>query len=284
MNSPVVPSIMPCFTILLIVFAAVFVGVMIGRRIHGRRVSVPSCGKCGYQVEGLQALRCPECGSDLRIVGINAPSAPRRFGPVASAIIWTILLPVPALMITNFISRAVPKHHHRTTDITLAKPLSQSYQGVQISASGEQVNGRWQAENITLALQLTDGSMSPKFVVNLPDWTYTIEGSDPSSEDDSENAVDQLAVLNWMAAQGLDPYDIALENEARAIVRRIQALAAGNRSASSSGFNSVSMGSSIRSMMPGWYAPVVLATWLIVWGGGILLVVRYARKNRAADS
>lgn len=30
-----------------------------------------SCGACGYPVRGLQALNCPECGADLRIVGIN---------------------------------------------------------------------------------------------------------------------------------------------------------------------------------------------------------------------
>ncbi len=284
MNSPVTPSIMPCFTILLIVFAAVFVGVMIGRRIHGRRVSVPSCGKCGYQVEGLEALRCPECGSDLRIAGINTPSAPRRIGPVAAVIIWTILLPAPALSITNFISRVVPRHHYLTKDITFGMPLSQGYQGVRISASGEQANGQWQSENITLALQLTDGSVSPKLVVNLPDWTYTIDGSDGLSESNVDDAVDHRSVLNWMVAQGLDPNDIAIENEARTIVQQLQALAAGNSSASRSGFSSVSMGSSTRSMMPGWYAPVVLTAWLIVWGGGMLLVARYATKNRAAES
>lgn len=278
MNSPTTFSAMPCFTILLIVFAAVFIGVMIGRRIHGRRVSVPSCGKCGYQVEGLEALRCPECGNDLRIVGIKTPSAPRPIGPVASAIIWTILLPAPALIITNFVSRAVPRHHYLTMDITLGMPLSQAYQGVHISASGEQANGQWQPESLTLALQLADGSMSPKLVVNLPDWKYTVEGSDSSLESGLDNAVDQPSVLSWMATQGLDTNNIAIENEARSIIQQVQALAAGNSSASRSGFNSVSMGSSTRSMMPRWFGLVALTTWLIVWGVGLLVVTRYAKR------
>jgi hypothetical protein len=30
-----------------------------------------SCGKCGYQVRGISTLNCPECGADLREVGIT---------------------------------------------------------------------------------------------------------------------------------------------------------------------------------------------------------------------
>ena len=29
----------------------------------------PRCGQCGYIVHGLSHHRCPECGSNLRIVG-----------------------------------------------------------------------------------------------------------------------------------------------------------------------------------------------------------------------
>jgi|GEM_PF-3506580 len=32
------------------------------------------CGHCGYAVRGLDSFTCPECGSDLREVGIVAPS------------------------------------------------------------------------------------------------------------------------------------------------------------------------------------------------------------------
>lgn len=29
------------------------------------------CGKCGYDVRGNEGVHCPECGSDLRVVGIK---------------------------------------------------------------------------------------------------------------------------------------------------------------------------------------------------------------------
>jgi hypothetical protein len=44
----------------------------------GPRVTVPSCRACGYAVKGLPSFTCPECGSDLREVGIDTPGAGRE--------------------------------------------------------------------------------------------------------------------------------------------------------------------------------------------------------------
>jgi hypothetical protein len=46
-------------------------------RVHwwGPKVTVPSCRACGYAVKGLPSFTCPECGSDLREVGIDTPGA-----------------------------------------------------------------------------------------------------------------------------------------------------------------------------------------------------------------
>ena len=38
------------------------------REISGARE--PRCGRCGYIVIGLPSRICPECGSDLRTVGL----------------------------------------------------------------------------------------------------------------------------------------------------------------------------------------------------------------------
>ena len=45
------------------------------RRWWDPKVSEPSCRACGYAVRGLPSFTCPECGSDLREVGIDTPSA-----------------------------------------------------------------------------------------------------------------------------------------------------------------------------------------------------------------
>lgn len=40
------------------------------------------CGKCGYIVKGLATLTCPECGSDLRDVGIVSPDRSTRWSGI----------------------------------------------------------------------------------------------------------------------------------------------------------------------------------------------------------
>ena len=37
----------------------------------------PTCGKCGYSARGLSIPECPECGADLREVGIDMYRQPR---------------------------------------------------------------------------------------------------------------------------------------------------------------------------------------------------------------
>ena len=44
-------------------------------RFWGPKVTEPSCRACGYAVKGLPSFTCPECGSDLREVGIDTPGA-----------------------------------------------------------------------------------------------------------------------------------------------------------------------------------------------------------------
>ena len=53
-----------------------------------------SCGACGYAVRGLEALNCPECGADLRTVGINRPKggAARTAGIVITIVTALLIL------------------------------------------------------------------------------------------------------------------------------------------------------------------------------------------------
>ncbi len=78
-------------TLLLFIAIAIF--------LIRRRRSVPppdsegSCGRCGYLVKGLTTFTCPECGSDLRQVGLIHPrngDTPRAGAP------WLIVLKASA--------------------------------------------------------------------------------------------------------------------------------------------------------------------------------------------
>lgn len=67
----------------------------------------PACGKCGYCVRGIEGLTCPECGSDLREVGILTGPHRRPVAPWAYAALWTLALPVGALLISLLLMRTV---------------------------------------------------------------------------------------------------------------------------------------------------------------------------------
>jgi class 3 adenylate cyclase len=52
---------------------------MFARR-HASEADLPTCGHCGYAVTGLTTFICPECGRDLRVVGIVRAGAKRGIG------------------------------------------------------------------------------------------------------------------------------------------------------------------------------------------------------------
>lgn len=58
--------------ILVVLLGGLIFGIVLwitgGRSGSGSEMA---CGGCGYAVRGLEALNCPECGADLRMVGIN---------------------------------------------------------------------------------------------------------------------------------------------------------------------------------------------------------------------
>ena len=83
------------------------------RRWWEPKVTQPSCRACGYAVRGLPSFTCPECGSDLREVGIDTPGTGaeifRRFKWLAGAVggmfvaLWRVLglrLPVATFRAT----------------------------------------------------------------------------------------------------------------------------------------------------------------------------------------
>jgi len=43
--------------------ASVFSRITFGFVIRDAKPYQPSCGRCGYSLEGLESDRCPECGS-----------------------------------------------------------------------------------------------------------------------------------------------------------------------------------------------------------------------------
>lgn len=64
------------------------------------RSATPLCGRCKYTVYGISSMQCPECGADLREVGIRSPLMNRVAGPIHFLADWTIGLAFVAAILS----------------------------------------------------------------------------------------------------------------------------------------------------------------------------------------
>lgn len=63
-----------------------------------KSVTAPACGQCHYPVRGLPTFTCPECGSDLREVGIEVPPR-QRVAARRLAVVTTTVVVVGVIML-----------------------------------------------------------------------------------------------------------------------------------------------------------------------------------------
>ncbi|MCX5659841.1 MAG: hypothetical protein NTW19_08985 [Planctomycetota bacterium] len=108
------PILMLFLVFAFFVFFVFFVVFAARRRVHQSPAAKDggACGKCGYLVRGITALNCPECGADLREVGIAtsalAPAAP---SPKRLFLIVTLILAgggVLPLLVLRMVRSAPP--------------------------------------------------------------------------------------------------------------------------------------------------------------------------------
>jgi hypothetical protein len=112
-------SAMTLLLLLIAVIGLVWLWVTVARQptVHGA-----TCGRCGYRVEGLEKMACPECGGDFRQVGITTPRH-KEIRPVRFIVLWTLLLGVPAAVMSATALRMGPRILRVTTDLTLASSV-----------------------------------------------------------------------------------------------------------------------------------------------------------------
>src|SRR5205823_12220816 len=67
-------------------------------------ITEPVCGQCGYCVRGLAGMICPECGSDLREVGILTPGAARPISKLGRVVVWTLIAPPMGMLVGSLLA------------------------------------------------------------------------------------------------------------------------------------------------------------------------------------
>lgn len=102
----------------------------------------PRCGMCGYPVRGLPTFRCPECGNDLRMVGITVVGASAHLNRWQRIGCWTVLFAIAALPLWILARNLIPP---RTT-VTWGLMAPRAAYDIKLVASSGWVPGRGQAE------------------------------------------------------------------------------------------------------------------------------------------
>jgi len=276
--------------------------VFVSRRRQARSPG-PVCGHCGYSVLGLTTMTCPECGGDLRTVGIRTPLTPPAKGLLRGIVYFNIVLAFLAIVSIAVVISVVPARHSYRWQVQLGKPHSLAYQSVTIRAARK----TWRADSTRLPVEI---ELSPKpgatpATTQAPHMTEHPDGGYESIASGSRliegTIFGRQAVLDWMKASGIDTDKPDVQREAARIASEARAAARATRgpmnqprytgysSNSSSGsdpaglFNSLTTSENAQSEPPILVPIALLVFWLVVWIWGLVYVSARGRRRTAAE-
>ena len=214
--------------LLLIIFAApAALGIALAARgwIWSRRVPVsnaqpestaatadPRCGQCGYIVRGIASLNCPECGSDLREVGIDvgrrASAGWAWAAALGAVVLWSLMVWGAWEAAGEALQRAAPRVRTASYTVTLNRPDSGAYTQIQIdgsgarsvatppASSGSAAANPPDAPNLKITL-LADRGVIGTLTADVAADTFSYTGPD-GTRVGPRTGFGQAAVLEWL--------------------------------------------------------------------------------------
>ncbi len=188
-----------------------------------RARAAPACERCGYAVVGLVSFECPECGGDLREIGIITPGMEtKRRGSLAGALLaWTFLCLLVAGIAISLGSYLSVFGGQRTAPLQWSQwftPNSGAY--AQVEMELDTPSGFGTLDTIGLTLTHADKSTSV-LTIDASTQTYTV---------DTPNAGEIAAVWGtdtierWFTSVGLDTADESVKSEASELARYTDAI------------------------------------------------------------
>lgn len=177
----------------------------------------PTCGKCGYCVRGIMTLTCPECGSDLREVGIRPPRKKpplARVRPFTAILIWTMLIVIPAAYFWHGYVRSYGPFHFTwrqyPTVISRSEFLNFS---LLMRVEGESTESRrltdYRPHRMLIAINSTRSHAGP-LLLDIRAGTYDYADS-PTTRVKGDGPLTVGAVREWLAT-----HNYVIPPEARA--------------------------------------------------------------------
>lgn len=208
--------LMPVTGIVLIVWAVITIVRAITLPRDAPRF--PACERCDYAVADLATFTCPECGSDLRKVGIVTPAinASRRGSLLTALLAWTFLSATIAYMVfivgymlVGF-SGAMSSMSSTNTWSNTLTPNSRNYQSVELVYDTDWVSITSEME---ITLTASDGSAH---WIKLDPGTMQVRGLE-----DEPVAWSGDSIADWFASLTLDLTDPAIAAQADEVSRVI---------------------------------------------------------------
>ena len=238
-----------------------------------KRAKESVCGNCGYPAKGLPTLTCPECGSDLRDVGIITPKMPRPFGRLAKAFIWSTLLPLPAWLVTDMARAIIPRVVSQQRHIILENPQSGAYKRLTVIVRTRGFTSPYAVTGFELKLTPHKG-----YIISLEVDTdkrgYSYQDPDAGIIGAASGLREQT-LLDWMQTAKVDTTTEVVQSEAGRLYTFIHSMSRiGVSRVGVPGFGSMRINVYTQRHLPRWYGSASLGCWLLVWMAGVFWFLR----------
>jgi hypothetical protein len=252
--------------------------------------SEPSCGKCGYCVVGLQSFTCPECGSDLREVGIVTARA-RHIPPrILAATIWTVFLALMAILASHLlVDFILPTERMQMVRREIFCQLPQFNVTIEVMQYGTRyaagVQSRFAIPLEQMNIHIL-GTM-PRLYIDLKTGAWTEDFKKPRI---SNPPFGEPVLINWLRARGVAVNDPAIQQAANDIMICLR-----QSPVQSAQFTQFRVNSPIPNVtahpafawnsqfMPGWEEVGLVCGWAALWMTGLFAIWRAngVRKSSA---
>jgi hypothetical protein len=256
----------------------------------------PSCGACGYSATGLESFTCPECGNDLRRVGILTPhTLARRPSYAAGVVLFTGLWAFTGTLAAGAVGELVPELRRYQHSLVLSSPKSRAYGAAEVRTSGRAWGDGRPTMNVTVELLTEAGMTGPvgALWVEPRSGRYHFEDTD-RRRFGADAGFGPDAVAAWLSAAGVKSDDPRVEAEARRIAGAVWRGARGSRIGFAGGgvsqststgadpqFRSARVTETVTSERPPWPVAAFVLVWVLAWAGGLRYLWQMTRRPHA---
>lgn len=293
-----------CVLVALVVLSVPLILLLLRRKAP----TDPVCGRCGYNVRGLPSMTCPECGSDLREVGIRTARKSARTSTTTRLVFQLALLGVAVAAVVGIASAMAfnsiwPVSIESAADFTTtAPPLPQTITSVTIHFlaaariwGGEAAARRgrldpgevWSQRMLAMVFDLPDGqpvTVDCDLIAQKAVWRHMKEDGSTAS---GSGALVAGTILDALRSAKISNADARVSRFAEQMAQCARNLASGDpeeindaEQIISVGLGNASGNYGINAKLEPGLTPASLIACVLLWGGGAMLIVRKHRHSQ----